>query len=159
VLTGLDEGASSYLIPVPFPHDKDAQKKGKEMGATAMERLKAGGLICIFPSGVVATSGTAFGPVVEAEWNVFTAQLIRRTGAAVVPIHFRGQNSRVYHVANRLSPTLRQAMLLHEVVHVCNRPHGPVIGAPLTDDQLATLGADPRAFIAWLREHTLALED
>ncbi|OIP85978.1 MAG: acyltransferase [Rhodobacterales bacterium CG2_30_65_12] len=157
VLTGLDQGASSYLIPVPFPHDKDAQRKGKEMRARAMARLTAGGLICIFPSGVVATSQTAFGPVVEAEWNVFTAQMIRRSGAAVVPIHFRGQNSRAYHVANRLSPTLRQAMLLHEVVHVCNRPHGPVIGAPLTAGQMALLASDPRRFIAWLREHTLAL--
>lgn len=159
VLTGLDEVASSYLIPVPFPHDKDAQRKGKEMRATAMEKLKSGGLICIFPSGVVATSDTAFGPVKEAEWNVFTAQMIRRSGATVVPIRFRGENSRAYHVANRLSPTLRQAMLLHEVVHVCNRPHGPVIGAPLTEAQKEGVASDPRGWIAWLREHTLGLED
>ncbi|GKY89266.1 lysophospholipid acyltransferase family protein [Sinisalibacter aestuarii] len=159
VLTGLDEVASSFLIPVPFPHDKDAQRKGKEMRAAAMDKLKAGGLICIFPSGVVATSKTAFGPVEEAEWNVFTAQMIRRSGAQVVPIHFRGQNSRAYHIANRLSPTLRQAMLLHEVVHVCNRPHGPVIGAPLAGAELEGLASDPRGWIAWAREHTLSLED
>lgn len=159
VLTGLDEVASSYLIPVPFPHDKDAQSKGKYMRAAAMDQLNAGGLICIFPSGVVASSKTAFGPVEEAEWNVFTAQLIRRSGATVVPIHFRGQNSRAYHVANRLSSTLRQSMLLHEVVHVCNRPQGPVIGAPLNEAQMALLATDPRGFIAWLRAHTLALED
>lgn len=159
VLTGLDEVASSFLIPVPFPHDKDAQKKSVEMRARAMEKLKAGGLICIFPSGVVATSKTAFGPVVEAEWNVFTAQMIRRSGATVVPIHFRGKNSRAYHVANRLSPTLRQAMLLHEVVHVCNRRHDPVIGAALTEAQMEPLAKDPRGFISWLRGHTLSLED
>lgn len=159
VLTGLDEVASSYLIPVPFPHDKDAQNKGKEMRAKAMEKLKSGGLVCIFPSGVVASSKTAFGPVVEAEWNVFTAQMIRRSGAKVVPIHFRGQNSRAYHVANRLSPTLRQALLLHEVVHVCNRKHDPVIGAPLTPEQMAPLASDPRGFITWLRDYTLSLQD
>jgi len=159
VLTGLDEGASSFLIPVPFPHDKDVQRKSVEMRAAAMERLSAGGLICIFPSGVVASSKTAFGPVEEAEWNLFTAQMIRRSGAAVVPIHFRGRNSRWYHVANRLSATLRQGLLLHEVVHVCNRKHDPVIGEALTPEQLAPLAADPRGFIAWLRAHTLALED
>lgn len=159
VLTGLDEVASSYLIPVPFPHAKDAQKKSVEMRAKAMEKLKAGGLICIFPSGVVATSKTAFGPVEEAEWNVFTAQMIRRSGATVVPIHFRGQNSRWYHIANRISATMRQALLLHEVVHVCNRPHGPVIGAPLTEAQMERLKTDPRGWIGWLRKHTLSLED
>ena len=159
VLTGLDEVASSFLIPVPFPHAKDAQKKSVEMRAHAMDKLKEGGLICIFPSGVVATSKTAFGPVEEAEWNVFTAQMIRRSGATVVPIHFRGQNSRAYHVANRMSATLRQAMLLHEVVHVRNRPHGPVIGKPLTEAQIERLAGDPRGWIAWLRDHTLSLED
>ncbi len=159
VLTGLDEAASSYLIPVPFPYDKDVQKKSVEMRAKAMDKLKAGGLICIFPSGVVATSQTAFGPVVEAEWNVFTAQLIRRSGATVVPIHFRGHNSRTYHIANRISATFRQAMLLHEVVHVCNKPHGPVIGAPFTEAQMESLKTDPRGWIAWAREHTLSLED
>lgn len=157
VLTGLDEVASSYLIPVPFPHDQDAQRKNVEMRARAMEKLKAGGLICIFPSGVVATSETAFGPVVEADWNVFTAQLIRRSGAKVVPIRFRGQNSRAYHIANRISATMRQAMLLHEVVHVCNRPHGPVIGAPFTEREMAGLKTDPRGWIAWARERTLSL--
>jgi putative hemolysin len=159
VLTGLDAVASSFLIPVPFPHDKDAQSKSVEMRAAAMARLKAGGLICIFPSGVVASSKTAFGPVVEAEWNVFTAQMIRRSGATVVPIHFRGRNSRWYQIANRLSPTLRQSLLLHEVVHVCNQPHGPVIGAPLTPEEMAPLANDPRGFIGWLRQHTLSLED
>lgn len=159
VLTGLDEGASSFLIPVPFPHAADAQKRMMEMRAQAMEVLKQGGLVCIFPSGVVASSKTAFGPVEEAEWNVFTAQMIRRSGARVVPIHFRGQNSRWYQIANRLSATLRQAMLLHEVVYVSNRPHGPVIGAPLTEEQLERLKSDPRGFISWLRDYTLALED
>ena len=159
VLTGLDEAASSYLIPVPFPYDKDVQKKSVEMRAKAMEKLGAGGLICIFPSGVVATSKTAFGPVQEAEWNVFTAQMIRRSGATVVPIRFRGHNSRAYHIANRMSATLRQALLLHEVVKVCNKPHGPVIGAPLTAAEMEQLKADPRGWIAWAREHTLSLED
>lgn len=159
VLTGLDEAASSYLIPVPFPYDKDVQKKSVEMRTKALEKLKAGGLICIFPSGVVATSETAFGPVVEGEWNVFTAQLIRRAGATVVPIRFRGRNSRAYHIANRFSATLRQALLLHEVVKVCNKPHGPVIGAPLTAAQMELLKTDPRGWIAWAREHTLSLED
>ncbi len=159
VLIGLDEMASSFLIPVPFPHDKDAQKKSVAMRAQAMDRLKAGGLICVFPSGVVASSRTAFGPVEEAEWNVFTAQLIRRSGATVVPIRFRGQNSRWYQVANRISSTLRQALLLHEVVYVCNRRHEPIIGTPLDEAQMAALKTDPRGFIAWLREHTLSLKD
>ncbi|HGG05549.1 MAG TPA: acyltransferase [Aliiroseovarius sp.] len=157
VLTGVDEIASSFLIPVPFPHEKDAQRKFVEMRAAAMAHLKANGILALFPSGVVASSKTLFGPVVEADWNVFTAQLIRRSGARVVPIYFPGANSRVYQVANRVSATLRQGLLLREIVQSCNKPQAPVIGKVLTDDQMAPLASDPRGFMTWLREHTLSL--
>jgi putative hemolysin len=157
VLDGIDEVASSYMIPVPFPDDKDAQKKMVEMRAEAMAHLKAGGLVTLFPSGVVASSDTFFGPAIEREWNVFTGQLIRRSGARVVPIFFPGSNSRWYQIANRLSATLRQALLLHEIVHACNKPQAPVVGKELTDEQMERLNSDPRGFMAWLRDHTLNL--
>ena len=157
LLTGLDAVASQYLIPVPFPHDADAQKKLVQMRAEAMAQLRAGGVVALFPSGVVASSKTMFGPVEEAEWNVFTAQLIRRSGARVLPIHFPGANSRAYQIANRLSSTLRQALLLHEIVRSCHRPQAPVIGEVLSDVQMERLHSDPRGFMAWLRAHTLAL--
>ena len=157
LLTGIDEVAASYMIPVPFPHEPDAQRKSVEMRAKAMAHLKEGGLISVFPSGVVASSDSMFGPVIEREWNVFTAQMIRRSGATVVPIYFPGANSRWYQVANRLSPTLRQSLLLHEVVHRCNKPQKPVVGPPVPADKMAMLQSDPRGFMAWLREHTLSL--
>lgn len=158
VLTGLDEVASSFLIPVPFPHDPDAQQKGKEMRAQALERLKQGGVIAVFPSGVVAASETWWGPPVEAEWNLFTAQLIRRTGAKVVPIKFHGRNTRAYNIANKVSATMRQGLLIHEIVRASHRAHAPTVGAALTDAQMEQLQTDPRSFIKWLREHTLALK-
>lgn len=157
LLTGIDEVASRYLIPVPFPHDPDAQRKSVEMRAAAMAHLKDGGLVSLFPSGVVAASGTMFGPALEAEWNVFTAQLIRRSGATVVPVYFPGSNSRWYQVANRLSATLRQGLLLHEIVHAVGKPQGPVIGEPIGPADMARLKDDPRGFMEWLRAHTLAL--
>ncbi|OIQ38788.1 MAG: acyltransferase [Roseobacter sp. MedPE-SWde] len=157
VLTGLDEAATSFMIPVPFPHDPEAQKKMVEMRAKTMTHLKTGGVVALFPSGVVMSSETWFGPAIEQEWNVFTAQLIRRSGARVVPIFFPGSNSRSYQIANKLSPILRQGLLLHEIVRSCNKPQAPVVGQPLTDEQMAQLQSDPRGFMAWLREHTLSL--
>ena len=157
LLTGIDKVAASYMISVPFPHEPDTQRKSVEMRAKAMAHLKEGGLISVFPSGVVASSDTMFGPAIEREWNVFTAQMIRRSGAAIVPIYFPGGNSRWYQMANQISPTLRQSLLLHEVVHSCNRPQKPVVGPPITDAQMQMLQSDPRGFMAWLREHTLSL--
>lgn len=157
VLTGLDEAATSFMIPVPFPHDPDAQRKMVEMRGKAMTHLKAQGVIALFPSGVVMSSDTMFGPAIEREWNVFTAKLIRTSGAKVVPIYFPGCNSRWYQMANRISPILRQGLLLHEIVRSCNKPLAPVIGTPVSDEDMEMLAKNPRGFMAWLREHTLAL--
>lgn len=159
LLTGIDEVASSYMIPVPFPYEDNAQEKFVEMRRQAMAHLKAGGLVTLFPSGVVASSDTMFGPAIEREWNVFTAQMIRRSGAQVVPVHFKGSNSRWYQIANRISATLRQGLLLHEIVYSCNKPQAPVVGHPISEDKHDMLKDDPRGFMAWLRAHTLSLEE
>ncbi len=158
LLTSIDEVADSFMIPVPFPHDPDAQRKGVEMRASAMNHLKDGGVVALFPSGVVASSETWWGPAVEAEWNVFTAKMIRRSGAQVVPMKFPGQNSRAYQIANKISPMLRQGLLLHEIVHSCNKPQAPIVGAPIPQAEIDARADDPRAFMAWLRAHTLALD-
>lgn len=157
LLTSIDPEAGSYMIPVPFPHDPDAQRKGVEMRAKAMAHLRAGGVVALFPSGVVAASDTFFGPAIEAEWNVFTAKMIRKSGATVVPIKFPGQNSRSYQIANKISPMLRQGLLLHEVVHALDKPQAPIIGDPIDQGRVDSFADDPRGFMAWLRAHTLAL--
>lgn len=157
VLTGLDEAATSFMIPVPFPHDPDVQRKMVEMRTAAMDHLTQNGVVALFPSGVVMSSDSWFGPPIEREWNVFTAKMIRRSGARVVPIYFAGHNSRWYQLACKISPILRQGLLLHEIVRSCKKPQTPVVGAPLSDEQMALLETDPRGFMAWLRQHTLSL--
>lgn len=159
LLTSIDEVAGSYMIPVPFPHDPDAQRKGVAMRAAAMSHLKDGGVVALFPSGVVASSESWWGPAVEKEWNVFTAKMIRRSGATVLPVRFPGQNSRAYQIANQVSPMLRQGLLLHEIVHSCNKPQAPVVGHPIDPAEIDARADDPRQFMAWLRAHTLALKD
>ncbi len=157
-LTDIDKDAGSFMIPVPFPHDVDAQAKMVEMRKLAMAHLKQDGLIALFPSGVVASSNTMFGPVIEDEWNLFTAKMIRTSGARVVPLFFPGANSRWYQIANQISPTLRQSLLIHEIVNACGRPQKPVVGQPFDDDEVKERLSDPRSFMAWLREETLALK-
>lgn len=157
ILTGIDESAASYMIPVPFPHEADSQSKMIEMRARAMEHLGNGGLIALFPSGVVASSDSMFGPVLERDWNLFTAKMIRTSGASVVRVYFSGANSRLYQIANRISPTLRQGLLLREIVYSLDKAQRPVIAPPLSPAEIAAPLADPRAFMAWLRESTLAL--
>ncbi len=159
VLVELHEAAATYMISVPFPHDEDAQKKGLEMRALSMAHLKDGGVIGIFPSGVVASSDTAFGPAIEREWNVFTAKMIFRSNATVIPVKFSGQNSRWYHIANRISAVLRQGLLIHEIANQKNIPQAPTVGAPITPADYEKWKNDPRGFVAHLRDLTMDLPE
>jgi putative hemolysin len=159
LLTGIDEAASGYMISVPFPHEPDAQQKMLDMRSTAMAHLKAGGLISLFPSGAVAASDRMWGQPIEGEWNVFTAKMIRNSGATIVPCFFTGQNSRAYQIANRISPVIRQGLLIHEVVKSFDKPQAPVIGKPITPDEWQERIGKPREFMAWLRARTLSLGD
>lgn len=157
LISGVKE-ISQFMLPVPFPHEENAFKDSIKMRQTAMTHLKNGGVIILFPAGQVASSDTLFGPAIEREWNPFTAKMIQRSGATVLPIFFPGQNSRLYLMADRVSATLRQGLLLHEVVHSLNKPQNPVVGKTLDAKNLKKWADNPRGFMAWLRSHTLDLQ-
>ncbi len=156
LLTGVKQ-IDQFMIPVPFDHEENSLKKSLEMRKSAMEHLEKGGVIVIFPSGKVASSETMFGNVVESDWNPFTAKLIQKSGANVLPIYFPGSNSRLYQIANQISATLRQGLLIYEVVHAMNKPQSPLVGSLIKQDEIASWKSDPRGFMRWLREQTLAL--
>ena len=145
------------MIPVPFPHEPHALEKNLWMRKQAMEHLKNGGVVAIFPSGTVAASETMFGPAIEREWNPFTSKLIQRSNAEVLPVFFPGANSRLYQIANQISATLRQGLLLYEIAHAFNRPQSPVVGHPISRDKISQWSTNPRGFMSWLREKTLSL--
>lgn len=156
LLTGVSE-IEEFMIPVPFPHEEDAREQSLEMRRRAMDHLANDGVLVLFPSGVVACSQIWFGPAIEKQWNPFTAKMIHRSGATVVPVHFPGQNSRAYQIANRISATLRQGLLIHEVMHACGKPQKPIVGAPFDADEIKEWSNNPRGFMAWLRERTMSL--
>ena len=156
LLTGVKQ-IDQFMIPVPFDHEEDALKKSLEMRKSAMDHLENGGVVVIFPSGKVASSETMFGDVIEGDWNPFTAKLIQKSGANVVPIFFPGSNSRIYQIANQISATLRQGLLIYEVVHAMNKPQKPLVGSLIKQDEISVWKSDPRGFMRWLRERTLSM--
>lgn len=156
LLTGVKQ-IDQFMIPVPFDHEENALKKSLEMRKSAMDHLENGGVVVIFPSGKVASSETMFGDVIEGDWNPFTAKLIQKSGANVVPIFFPGSNSRIYQIANQISATLRQGLLIYEVVHAMNKPQKPLVGSLIKQDEISPWKSDPRGFMRWLRERTLSM--
>jgi putative hemolysin len=156
LLTGIPE-VEEFMIPVPFPHEENAREAGLEMRRLTMDHLKKGGVIILFPAGKVAMSDTWFGPAIESEWNLFTHKMIHNSGAAILPVHFAGRNSRTFLIANKLSDTLRQGLLLYEIKRALFKPQRPFIGEAIPASELDKWEGNPRGFLAWLREHTLGL--
>ena len=156
LLTGVAE-IDQFMIPVPFPHEPDALEKNLWMRKQAMDHLKNGGIVAVFPSGSVAASQTMFGPVIEREWNPFTSKMIQRSNATVVPVFFPGANSRLYQIANQISATLRQGLLIREVVISMNKPQAPIVRAAIERDEIQQWSSDPRGFMKWLRSKTIGI--
>ncbi|MFN3936185.1 MAG: 1-acyl-sn-glycerol-3-phosphate acyltransferase [Gemmobacter sp.] len=143
------------VIPIPYPHDPDARPANLAARRAAVAHLACGGAVMVFPAGAVATAASWTGPAVEGEWLPFTAKMILRSGACVVPVRFCGQNSRAFQIAARLSPTLQQGLMMREIVIRRNRPIAPIVGPVIAP---AMLAQNPRALADRLRAAVLAME-
>ncbi len=145
------------MLPVAFDHEDDAIRKNVQARKDALNHVKDGGCLILFPAGRVAHSDTLFSEAVDGEWTNFLARLVTRGKAAVSPMFFHGQNSRLYLMAAKISPTLRQALLMHEVVRSLNTDMRPVVGEAIPFEEMESLGLPPKELAAHLREHTLKL--
>lgn len=152
------ERAEQHLLSVSFPHEDDAIRKNLRTRKEALDYVKDGHCVAVFPAGTVSTSKTAFGPVIEADWGTFTSKLILHSDTQVLPIYFPGSNSRWFQVANRISNTARQSLLMYEIRHCMGRPQKPVIGTPIGREVLDSFKRDPEGLMAFLREEALKLK-
>ena len=145
------------LLPISFDETKDAVKLNLETRSTALTYLAQGGAIGVFPGGTVSTSARPFSRPMDPSWRNFTARMIAKSGATVVPIYFEGHNSRLFQLASRIHSNLRLALLLSEFKSRMDEPVRVVIGQPIAPATLDALKSDPTAMMETLRRATYAL--
>lgn len=152
--------ARPYLLPVDFSGTEEALAANLETRKAARTHLDQGGAIVVFPAGAISTSPDKLGraPAIDWPWQPFTAQLIQRSQATVVPIFFQGQNSRLFQVASHISSTLRLALIFKEVRDRIGTSLGISIGAPIAPQTIAQFN-DRSALTQYLRDTTYALEE
>lgn len=107
----------AYCLPIDFRETLEALQTNLRARAEARKHLAAGGALLLFPGGTVSTRVSPFRAETAGDpaWKPFVAQLVQRSGAAVVPFHFEGENSWAFHAASHISATLRLGLLFHEV--------------------------------------------
>ncbi|MFN3721144.1 MAG: lysophospholipid acyltransferase family protein [Rhizobium rhizophilum] len=103
-----------YSLPVSFEETKEALALNMQTRHEALRLLKEGVTVVIFPAGGVATAKKGFGRAEDLPWKMFPAKLIQAAKANVVPVYFEGQNGRLFHLASKISLTLRVSLLIRE---------------------------------------------
>jgi putative hemolysin len=110
----------------------------------------------VFPAGGVATANKPLtGRAVDAPWHPFIGRLATIPGVTTLPVHFAGQNSRLFQIASHTSYPLRVALIFHETRRRIGRTVDLRIGAPVAGADLAKLHRDQVA--ADLRRRCMAL--
>lgn len=145
------------ILPISFDETKEAAELNIKTRAESLRYLAAGGAIGIFPGGTVSTSARPFDPPMDPSWRTFTAKMIARSGATVVPVFFEGRNSRLFQLASHVHSTLRLGMLLREFRSRLGTPVRVVVGRPIPPDQLQAHRGDPKALMDFLRKATYDL--
>lgn len=145
------------ILPIDFDETEAAVKRNLETRAAALCYLKAGGAIGIFPGGTVATAQKPFSRPMDPVWRNFTARMIARSGATVVPVYFEGQTSRLFQVASHLHYTLRLGLLIKEFRARTDEPVRVVIGKPIPQAEIIARAGDAKAMMDFLRRKTYEL--
>ncbi|MEL6548624.1 MAG: lysophospholipid acyltransferase family protein [Pseudomonadota bacterium] len=151
------EELNRVILPISFEETKEAMRLNLETRKTALDYLGQGGAIGIFPGGTVSTAMKPFGRPMDPGWRSFTAKMVAKSGATVVPIFFDGHNSRLFQIASHLHYTLRMALLIKEFKSRTDEPVRMVVGEPLPQAELEARAKDPKAMMEYLRAATYAL--
>lgn len=146
-----------HILPISFDDTREALALNLQTRKTALEYLSQGGAIGIFPGGTVSTAAKPFSQPMDPGWRSFTARMVARSDAQIVPMFFCGHNSRFFQVASHLHYTLRVGLFIKEFGARTDKPVEVVIGKPIPQAALAPFIGDARAMMDFLRRETYAL--
>ncbi len=151
------EDLNRIVLPVSFDSTKEAARQNLETRAVALDYLRQGGAVGIFPGGTVSTAAKPFGRPMDPGWRNFTAKMVAKSNATVVPLFFEGHNSRLFQIASHMHQTLRLALLIKEFRARIDEPVRVVVGKPLARTALDPLRGEPKQMMDFLRKATYEL--
>ena len=145
-----------YALPVSFEETKEALALNMKTRHEAVRLLKEGVTIIVFPAGGVATAPKGFGKAEDLPWKMFPAKLIQAARANVIPVYFEGQNGRLFHLASKLSMTLRLSLLIREFKRLSGTTISSRIGTMIGWEELSAY-ADRKDLLARIYDSVFSL--
>ena len=152
MLTWIPGLAPSFIAVNPFTAvNKGVSGTSINGVKNALQQLREGGPLCIFPSGAVADlKPREHWTIRERDWQDAAIRLIRKARVPVVPVRFFDRNSRFYYALGLIDYRVRFIRLFHEVFNKRGTHPRVGIGAPITVGEQEKY-TDLQAFKAFLR--------
>lgn len=151
------EDLNRIILPISFDTNKEALALNIKTRKVALNYLNDGGAIGIFPGGTVSTAAKPFGVPLDPVWRGFTARMVEKSEAQIVPIFFEGTTTRLFQIASHLHYTLRMGFLIREFRKRVDAPVRIVVGKPMDRDEIARFKGDRKRLMDFLRARTYAL--
>ena len=122
----------------------------------AIRWLKDGHALAVFPAGEVASLKLSRLLVADPPWNPGVAGIVRKAGAPVLPVYFRGRNSNLFQAAGLVHPRLRTALLPREAIRRRKDRVDLTVGSPIPFEKLDAFASNEE-MIGYLRFRTYLL--
>lgn len=151
------EDVNRIVLPISFEETKEAVRHNIQTRKTALNYLADGGAIGVFPGGTVSTAAKPFSKPMDPGWRGFTARMVAKSNATVVPLYFDGHTSRMFQIASHMHLNLRLGLLIREFGERVDTSVRVAVGAPLERAQLDPLAGDSKAMMEFLRKSTYEL--
>jgi putative hemolysin len=155
LLQRIDPIKEKVFLENPF-EKRFGKKSGYSGLKLALNHLAQGNSMGIFPAGDVSTHQNENLQVCDKQWQNSALKFLKHAKIPVVPIYFKGSNSRLFHLLGRIHPLLSNAKLPSELLNKKKKTIQIRIGNPIpvkVQDEFTELSRYGR----FLRAKTYAL--
>ncbi len=112
---------SEFFLEEDFFQKKNEKRPVNSGMEKATAYLESGGLICMFPAGDVSQFDSAR-VLSDKQWQYNTLKFIKQQKVPVVPIHFLGNNSRLFYLMGNIHSSLKEMKLPTEILYKHKKP-------------------------------------
>jgi putative hemolysin len=151
------EGIRGNIINVDPFETANSVKANLDGIRQAIQHLRAGGCLGLFPAGEVSSFQWSCRAVADRNWTQHIVKLALKTEAPVLPVYFEGRNSLLFQIAGLIHPRLRTVLLAREFCNTQQRELGIQVGNVIKQDELRRFKS-LKAANDYLRLETYALK-
>ena len=139
----------------PFENMKTGKSRGPGYQAI-IQHLQQGHPVGLFPAGEVSGYKQITYKITDRQWQFQVLQMIKRSKVPVVPVYFKGKNSRLFLMLGRIHPRLQKVRLPSELFTRKKRVIRIRIGRPISVKEQEEF-RDINRYGRFLRTKTYAL--